>query len=501
VPSTPPHRFSAAPPAQSAPEDPTPIHVLVVDDEPGVRRSLARILGAKGFHVETAEDGKEALAYIQRNRPDVVLLDMMMPGLAGLEVLAKSKQIFADVEIIMMTAFADVDSAVAAVKAGAYDFLTKPFPSNDAVAISVAKAAERKRLVARAARLQEELLSRERFGEIIGNSPKMQAVYRLIEGVAAATSTILILGESGTGKELVARAIHQASQRSAKPFVPVNCAAIPKDLVESELFGHVRGAFTGAQTARAGLFESANGGTIFLDEVGDLPLAAQVKLLRTLQEGEIKRVGSDEVKYVDVRVLAATNVDLLEKIEKGDFRKDLYYRLNVIAINMPSLNEREDDVIILANFFVQKLATRMGRDPKTLSGDAVRALRGHTWPGNVRELEHAIEHAFVLSQGAQITARDLPFRVVESVWPPAADGDTTSIPPPPLAPDESEESLAQELHDLAYPDAKRIALARFDVAYVREALRRSGGNVSAAARRAGLDRSNFRRILRKCKAG
>src|SRR5581483_2438902 len=222
---------------------------------------------------------------------------------------------------------ADVDSAVAAVKAGAYDFLTKPFPSNDAVAISVAKAAERRRLVARATRLQQELASRERFGEIIGNSPKMQAVYRLIEGVAAATSTILVLGESGTGKELVARAIHQASPRAGKPFVPVNCAAIPKDLVESELFGHVRGAFTGAQTARAGLFESAHTGTIFLDEVGDLPLAAQVKLLRTLQEGEIKRVGSDETRYVDVRVLAATNVDLLSRIETGDFRKDLYYRL------------------------------------------------------------------------------------------------------------------------------------------------------------------------------
>ncbi len=479
------------------------MHVLVVDDELAVRRSLARILGAKGFRVETAEDGKEALAYIEQHRPDVVLLDMMMPGLAGLEVLARSKQITDDVEIIMMTAFADVDSAVAAVKAGAYDFLTKPFPSNDAVAISVAKAAERKRLVARNTRLQKELASRERFGEIIGISPKMQAVYRLIEGVAAATSTILILGDSGTGKELVARAIHQMSPRKGKPFVPVNCAAIPKDLVESELFGHVRGAFTGAQSARAGLFESAHMGTIFLDEVGELPLAAQVKLLRTLQDGEIKRVGSDEVRYVDVRVLAATNVDLLGRIETGGFRNDLYYRLNVIAINMPPLREREDDVIVLANHFVQKLATRMSREPKPLSPDAIRALRGHGWPGNVRELEHAIEHAFVLSHGAQIGARDLPFRVAESVWPSASNGsygDDASIPPP-LSPDESEESLAHDLHDLPYSDAKRVAMARFDAAYVREMLQRAGGNVSGAARRAGLNRSNFRRIVRKCKAG
>lgn len=501
MPSSPPHRFSAAPPDPHAPEDPNPVHVLVVDDEPAVRRSLARILGAKGFRVETAEDGALALAYIQKHRPDVVLLDMMMPGLAGLEVLARSKQITGDVEIIMMTAFADVDSAVAAVKAGAYDFLTKPFPSNDAVAISVAKAAERRRLVARNARLQQELASRERFGEIIGTSTRMQAVYRLIEGVAAATSTILILGESGTGKELVARAIHQMSPRAGKPFVPVNCAAIPKDLVESELFGHVRGAFTGAQSARAGLFESAHTGTILLDEVGDLPLAAQVKLLRTLQEGEIKRVGSDDVRSVDVRVLAATNVDLLSRIETGEFRKDLYYRLNVIAINMPALRDREDDVVLLANHFVQKLATRMSREPKQLSGDAIRALRGHDWPGNVRELEHAIEHAFVLSPGTQITARDLPFRAAESAWPPGAGSDDKPSAPPPTTPDESEESLAHDLHDLPYPDAKRIAMTRFDAAYVREVLRRSSGNVSAAARRAGLDRSNFRRIVRKCKAG
>ena len=488
--SSQPPRFSAAPPPTVS--EPGPVHVLVVDDEPTVRKGLARILAARGFRVDTAEDGIQGLEAIKTTPPDVALIDMMMPGMGGLEVLAKAKQSSPDVEIIMMTAYADVDSAVAAVKAGAYDFLTKPFPSNDAVALSVSKAAERRRLVARNTRLQRELLSRERFGEIIGTSPKMQAVYRLIEGVAATTSTILILGESGTGKELVARAIHQHSARASGPFVPVNCAAIPKDLVESELFGHVRGAFTGAQAMRNGLFETANGGTIFLDEVGDLPIAAQVKLLRTLQEGEIKRVGSDEVRYVDVRVLAATNVDLKQRAETGEFRKDLYYRLNVIAIHMPPLREREDDVIVLANHFVQKLAVRMGRDPKELAPDAARALRAYAWPGNVRELEHAIEHAFVLSRGERIGASDLPEGAREAApAAPAPLAASVATPAPAVA--------ADEILSRPYAEAKRLLLERFDEEYVHALLQRTSGNVSEAARLAGLDRSNFRRILRKYK--
>ncbi|HEX4511894.1 MAG TPA: sigma 54-interacting transcriptional regulator, partial [Polyangiaceae bacterium] len=287
-------------------------------------------------------------------------------------------------------------------------------------------------------------------------------------------------------KELVARAIHQSSPRGAKPFVTVNCAAIPKDLVESELFGHVRGAFTGAQAARAGLFEAANAGTIFLDEVGDLPLAAQVKLLRTLQEGEIKRVGADETHIVDVRVVAATNVDLKAKIEAGEFRRDLFYRLNVIAIHLPALRERDDDVAILAAHFARKLAVRMGRTPKRLSDDAMRSLRNYDWPGNVRELEHAIEHAFVLSQGDVIEARDLPIAKEASGFPTEQP---TAISPP----------WNHEAYALPYPDAKKKVLADFDVAYVREALRRSNGNVSEAARLSGLDRSNFRRVLRRLK--
>ncbi len=473
--------------------------MLVVDDEPALRKSIARILASRGCEVTTAEDGLAALEALEASRPDVLLTDLLMPRMTGLELLAHTKKRWPDLEVVLMTAFADVDTAVAAVKGGAYDFLTKPFPSNDAVALAVAKAAEHHRLLERAQRLEERLLSRERFGELLGISTKMQDVYRLIDGVASATSTVLILGESGTGKELVARAIHQHSGRASKPFVPVNCAAIPKDLVESELFGHVRGAFTGAQAARAGLFETANGGTIFLDEVGDLPIAAQVKLLRTLQEGEVKRVGSDETKSVDVRVLAATNVDLKSKIERGEFRRDLYYRLHVIAINLPPLREREDDVVLLASHFMRKLALRMERAPKRLGDSAVRALRAYSWPGNVRELEHAIEHAFVLSQGDVVEARDLPIRSMVDVA--IAPQIVPFITMPSVEPHESarHEPSSDDTYALPYAEAKKRALADFDVAYVREQLKRSNGNVSDAARRSGLDRSNFRRVMRRLK--
>lgn len=463
-----------------------PTRVLIVDDEPGLRRSLSRVLASRGFSVETAEDGAHALAQIAANEPDVVLCDISMQGMSGLDVLTETKRAYPRVEVIMMTAHGNVDIAVAAVKAGAYDFLTKPFNSNDAVVLSVSKAAEHRTLVERTTHLEERLVAHERFGAFIGTSAKMQDVYRRIEGVASATSTVLILGESGTGKELVARAIHQNSLRAAKPFVPVNCAAIPRDLVESELFGHVRGAFTGAQTARAGLFETANGGTLFLDEVGELPLSSQVKLLRALQEGEIKPVGSDGTRTVDVRVLSATNVDLNESIAAGTFRKDLYYRLNVIPISVPPLRDREDDVIGLAHYILDKLARRMEREPKKLDSGAMRALRAYAWPGNVRELEHALEYAFVLAKGDIIHPVDLPAALLGGLAP-FAELEAPSVVRP----------MPSELIQLSYAEAKRQALSAFDEEYVRETLKRVDGNFSAAARHAGLDRSNFRRIAKK----
>jgi DNA-binding NtrC family response regulator len=457
------------------------------------------------MRVGVAEDGEHALAYIERSPPDVALVDMMMPGVGGLELLARIKASGNAVEVILMTAFADVDSAVSAMKAGAYHFLTKPFHSNDAVAHAVLRAAEHRRLADRARQLEQVLLSKERFGEIIGDSPKMLEVYRLIEGVAPTSSTVLILGESGTGKELVARAIHQQSPRAKKPFVAVNCGAIPKELVESELFGHVRGAFTGAQTARTGLFETADGGTILLDEVGDLPLAAQVKLLRVLQEGEIKRVGADETRTVDVRVLAATNVDLMSRIQGGHFRRDLYYRLHVIAIELPCLRDRGDDMLLLANHYLQKFARSMGREPKRLTPDAIRALREYEWPGNVRELEHAIEHAMVLAQRDVISAQDLPFKnqsprehTTPGIAAPLRD---VSVSIPPLAAPAIDAAVAMpaDLADLPYAEAKRRLVSQFDENYTRELLRRASGNMSEAARRAGLDRSNFRRLLKRHK--
>ena len=498
-----PAMLSAAPPP-IAESEVRAVHVLVVDDEPALRRSLARVLETRGMKVATAEDGSQGLEYIERSSPDVALVDMMMPGLGGLDVLARVKAKGSPCEVILMTAFADVDSAVAAMKAGAYHFLTKPFHSNDAVAHAVAKAGEHRRLADRARQLEQVLLSKERFGEIIGNSPRILEVFRLIEGVGPTSSTVMILGESGTGKELVARAIHQHGPRAKKPFVAVNCGAIPKELVESELFGHLRGAFTGAQTARAGLFESADGGTILLDEVGDLPLAAQVKLLRVLQDGEIKRVGADETRTVDVRVLAATNVDLVNAIQAGQFRRDLYYRLHVITIALPPLRDRGDDVLLLANYFLQKFARSMQRDPKRLSPDAARALCGYDWPGNVRELEHAIEHAVVLSAKEVIGVSDLPF-----TRPPSLLREPGTMPG--LGPaSEATASVAvvgaagpgralSDLVELPYAEAKKRLVSGFDESYTGELLRRAGGNMSEAARRAGLDRSNFRRLLKRHK--
>jgi DNA-binding NtrC family response regulator len=470
------------------------VHVLVVDDEPGLRRTLVRLLDARGFRVGAVENGVEGLAYIEEHRPDVALVDMQMPKMGGLELLACSKKAGLPTEIIVMTANAGVDAAVEAVKGGAYYFLTKPFVSTEAVALVVAQAAQRKRLLDKTHRLEQRLEAQERFGGLIGNSARMRAVYKLIEGVATATSAVLIVGETGTGKELVARAIHQRSARSDKPFVALNCAAIPRELVESELFGHVRGAFTGAQNARAGLFETAHTGTIFLDEVGDLPLAAQVKLLRTLQEGEIKRVGADETKLVDVRVVSATNVDLKTCIAAGTFRSDLFYRLNVIAIEIPPLRERGEDILLLAHHFIHKYSRRMAREPRPLSPEAAGALGTYAWPGNVRELEHAIERAVVLAPGPSIAQSDLPSEVQR------AQGAVTSRPiASSAAPVEDAPTMGEELANLPYAEAKRVAMARFEEVYLEAVLRRAGGNLSEAARQAGVDRSNFKRLVRKGK--
>ena len=509
-----------------------PVRALILDDEDALRSTLARVLRQRGIVAETAENGFTALDMLERSSFDVVLVDVRMPGMTGPQFLERVKAAGYPVEVLMMTAFADIATTVSAVKAGAHGFLTKPFVSNEAVVIEVLNAAQFRRLRERTEHLQRELDARPPAGEMVGGCASMREVYRRIDGVASTNSTILVLGESGTGKELVARAIHDRSRRANKPMVTVNCAAIPKELVESELFGHTRGAFTTAVAARAGLFEAANGGTLFLDEIGDLPLSAQVKLLRTLQSGEVKPVGSDTVKNVDVRVVAATNVDLKAAIAAGTFRQDLFYRLNVIAVRLPSLRERGEDILLLAHHFIQKHAKLAGRSATHLSNEAAALLQSYDWPGNVRELEHAIEHAVVLSEGDVILPRALPAEVQRrdnghSVASPTfatpstpstpatpssgAPGSTpraSSVSPdgfdappsfvdPPVGPRTMDELVGMlGLAGMSYPDAKKRVLAEFNDAYVGALLRSTTGNMSEAARRSGLDRSNFRRLVR-----
>ncbi|HEX8794045.1 MAG TPA: sigma-54 dependent transcriptional regulator [Polyangiaceae bacterium] len=479
-------RLSAAPPASV--EAQSPLRVLVADDDPALRRILTRILEARGFLVETAEDGLKAVDRARSEEFDVALIDLHMPGQDGLTALPRLKEVRPDLQVILMTAFADVEVAVKAIREGAFYFFNKPFSSNEVVTAIVQKAGEHRRLALEARRLLQKLGATERFGELAGTSTGMRAIYKMIEGVAPVESTVLILGESGTGKELVARAIHQNSPRAARPLVVVNCGAIPKELVEAELFGHARGAFTGAQAARQGLFVSADGGTLFLDEVGDLPPSAQVKLLRTLQSGEVRPVGSDATRTVDVRVLAATNADLSAKIETGEFRRDLFYRLNVIAMVLPPLRDRGDDILVLAKHFLGKLARRTDRPEKRLSEASEAALLAYAWPGNVRELEHAMERAFILCPRDVIEPTDLPFE---------ARPKTAAVHPGPDGPGPDGLSLPPALLALPYAAAKKRAMALFDEAYLGEQLRRAGGNRALAARHAGVDRANLRRVLRR----
>lgn len=463
-------------------ESSDPISVLVVDDEASLTRALARMLTSKGFEVQTSLNGTGALQALQ-DEPDVVLLDLVLPDIGGLEILEQVKQNHPDIEVVIMTAYGDVDTAVKAVQAGAYHFLTKPFSNEDAVAQLLAKAAERRRLISRTRKLEEALQGLGEENQLVGSSQAMQQVFGFVRTVAHSESTVLLQGESGTGKELVARAIHKLGPRKDGPFVPINCSAIPENLIESELFGHVRGAFTGAAQARRGLFEAASGGTLFLDEIADLPALAQVKLLRVLQEGEIRRVGADETHQVDVRVISASNTNLREAMEQSEFREDLYYRLNVITIELPPLRKRQGDTELLAHHFLAKYAGRAARKLTGFSPEALEVLRRYQWPGNVRELENAIERAVVLAREEFLQVEDFPPNVS------AAHDSTAPVP-----------ENGTELVNLPFREAKERAVVAFEHRYVNALLDRTDGNVSEAARVAGLDRSNFRRIIKRCNA-
>ncbi len=381
--------------------------ILIVDDEASIREALRQLFDYEGHEVEVAGDGIEALRMVGEVAPDLIFLDVKMPGLDGLEVLGRIRERQPDALVVMISGHGTIDTAVEATRKGAYDFLQKPLDS-DRLLVTLRNALEMRGLSARVEALQSEVSTRH---EIVGDSHAIRQVVERVERVAPTDARVLVTGENGTGKELVARALHALSSRAGAGFVEVNCAAIPGELIESELFGHIKGSFTGAVADRPGKFEQADGGTLFMDEVGDMSLAAQAKVLRALEQGVITRVGGQKAIRVDVRVLAATNKDLLEEIEEGNFREDLYYRLNVVPIHVPPLRERREDIPMLIQHFAAR--HRRGRDEerRTFSAEAVARLAGLDWPGNVRELRNTIERLLILSAGPEVTAADVDLLV------------------------------------------------------------------------------------------
>lgn len=433
--------------------------ILVVEDEEKLRRVVQLQLASAGFDVELAGSAEEAMRLA--DRADLVLTDLKLPGANGLSLLPALRAQNATIPVVVMTAFGSVETAVEAMKAGAFDFLTKPFSLDHLLSV-VRKALEMRSLRAENQRLKDELGVRYRFDSIVGRSAAMQEIFALITRVAPTRGTVLLAGESGTGKDLIARAIHYHSPRRDKPFVKINCTALPENLMESELFGYEKGAFTGAVASRAGKFEQADTGTVMLDEIGDVPPSVQVKLLRVLQERELERLGSNKTRHIDVRVIAATNVDLREALENGTFREDLYYRLNVLPISIPPLRERREDIPFLAEHFVRKVAAELGREC-TLSAEAVDKLTEWSWPGNVRELENVIERSMTFCGGNVLRASDIRIEMSRG----RASGEMTFLP-------------------------EGMNLDQFEQSIIQEALRRAEGNKSRAARLLGISRNALR---------
>jgi two-component system response regulator AtoC len=444
--------------------------ILIVDDEPNIRKVLRALLISDGYAVETAADGQEAIELIQHHRFDAVITDQKMPRVDGLQLLNWVKGHDAALPVILITAFGTVDAAKEAIKLGAHDYLTKPFDQDELKQI-LAKAVPTRR-----ARARTELATSSGRFDIIGRVPSMQRVFELITRVADTPATVLISGESGTGKELVARALHDQSSRRDGPFVAINCGAIPKDLFEAELFGHERGAFTGAHTTRPGRFELADGGTLFLDEVGELPADLQVKLLRVLSDRSFERVGGGRSMTVDVRLIAATNRDLNEATQQGGFRQDLYYRLAVIPVQLPPLRERRDDVPLLIQHFLDRFARRLNQPVKTLGDDALAALMAYRWPGNIRELENLIERAVLLSDGDKLTLDDFPL-----------------LMPAPQA----EPTLTVEGEDLCLREYVRVHTVKLERDRIRQALESDHHNVTRAARRLGISRKSLQTKMKE----
>ncbi|MET0625909.1 MAG: sigma-54 dependent transcriptional regulator [Pyrinomonadaceae bacterium] len=401
--------------------------ILVAEDEDLMRAIISRLLEEAGYRVAAVASAEEALEAFAAEDVSVTLTDIRMAGMDGLELLDRVKDIDPEALVVVMTAYSSVDSAVAALRKGAYDYVTKPFVNEDLLQ-SVKNALRQRELFRENRALRRELDRRYSFSEIIGTSESLQRVFRLVEKVAATNTNILVYGESGTGKELVARAIHHNSPRADRPFVAINCGALPETLLESELFGHTKGAFTGATQARAGLFRSAEGGTVFLDEIGEISQALQVRLLRAVQEHEVTPLGSNAPARFDARIICATNRDLEREVSEGRFREDLFYRLNVIVFHLPPLRERREDIPLLARHFVKRTAREQGQDEKPIRPAAMTALINYNWPGNVRELQNAIERAFTLS-GEALDAESLPPRVRDSAGPHPAVLDPDGLRP------------------------------------------------------------------------
>jgi two-component system response regulator HydG len=444
--------------------------ILVVDDEESMCKFMEIMLKKEGYSVSSSQDAAAALEQIKGENYDLVIADLMMPEMSGIELLSRAKSVNPELDFIMMTAFASVDSAIEALKKGAFDYITKPFKV-DEIKIAVSKSLEQRKIARENVQLKKELKVRSDFDSLVGNSPEMAKLKKMAERIARSDSTVLIEGESGTGKELIARALHFHSPRSDKPFVTINCAALPENLLESELFGHVKGSFTGAIKDKEGLLKTADGGTFFLDEVGTTSPAIQAKLLRVLEEKEITPVGGTTPVKIDVRLIAATNADLEQEVKLGNFRADLYYRLHVIPIAIPPLRERKDDIRLLSSYFVRKYCRRMQVKVKTIADEAMKRLLSCKWPGNVRELENAIEHAVLLSRGEQITAQDLPQKIKE----------------------EKEPDLITE----AQPTAP--ALEMIEKAYIFWVLNQTGWQKSKAASILGIDSSTLYRKIEKYK--
>jgi two-component system response regulator AtoC len=429
--------------------------VLIVDDDPGLRESLELVLAAEGYEVAAAPDGATALEMVEAVLPDVVLCDLRMPGMDGMELLPLLSRRLPGATVVLMSAYGTQDLAIEAMRRGAYDYLAKPFQPSE-VLLTLKKARERERLRRANALLRREVDRAVGGRPIVAASPIMIEVLELMERAAEFKTTVLLTGESGTGKEVLARAIHAQSGRREEGFVAVNCGAIPEALLESELFGHAKGAFTGADRARRGLFVEANGGTLFLDEIGELPPALQVKLLRALQEEEVRPVGETKPRQVDVRLLAATARDLEADVASGRFREDLFYRLNVLRVHVPPLRDRKQDIPLLVDHFLARFREALGRPVRAVSEDALESLVGYAWPGNVRELENVIERAVILAESERITPRELPENVLE--------GPTTASPP--------------GAGDYSLRRAKRAA----ETETIRRALAATDGNRTRAAR-------------------